>query len=321
MHISFLFVDVKGSTLLKVDSTQERIKETFDAYHDLVESRFRQNGGRTVSITGDGLLGQFMNSDDAVGAALEIQGAMEQFNREKNKLFFPFYLRIGISCGDIQEREVSGKMTDLIVDTAAKTQQVCEPGHICVTIDVYNELERYKEFFSYEGYMQVLKIELYTNRPLPQWKGFSLGDATGNYNKGFDFLENAEYEAAEKEFRKALEQAETSGDPARISACIHGLAYSLGRQRKNRDKVRLSLRQIALERKLKRKKELKTAYRNICYAYYWLARDLERSGEFTEAMKFYRKMRVMSSLMKDERLLKEANRNLKDLRHFLDLKG
>lgn len=321
MHVSFLFVDVKGSTLLKVDATPEKIKTTFDAYHDYVENFVRRNGGRVVSFAGDGILGQFLNADDAVSAALDIQGNSSEFNQSRNQLFFPFQMRIGITSGEIAESEITGKMTDLLIDAAARIQELCPPGQICLTFGAFSELKRFREYFSYRDYDELLKTDLYSNKTLPQWQAFSLGSATSSYNLGYDLLEQAKYSEAEIEFRRALDESEKSEDLARVSACIHGLAYALGRQRKNREKIDLCLRQIKIEKRLKREKELKTAYRNIYFGYYWLARDLERERNFDEALHFYQKMRVAAGILKDERLIKEASRNSEDLKDYLRKKS
>lgn len=273
-----------------------------------------------VSQTGDGVLAQFLGADDAAGCAFEIQGGIADFNREYNQLFFPFQLRCGISCGEISEEAVTGRHASLIIDSAVKAQENSPPGGICVTWEAHHDLKAYRDYFSYDRYSELLKTELYVNRPVPHWNAFTMGVAAASYNRGFDLLEAGDYPAAEVELRNALMDAEAAGDLIHISTCLHGLAYALGRQRKNHEKTGFCLRQIRIERKLGRAKELQTAYRNIFYAYFWLARDLEREQKFDDALKFYGKTARVSRKLDDDRLSKEAARNLNDLEHYLSLR-
>lgn len=320
MQVAFLSVDVKGSTLLKVDSEPERIKHTFDAYHEFTETLIEKNRGLIISSLGDGLLGQFLNVDDAVAAGVEIQAGIGDFNRDRNQLLFPFLLRVGVSYGAIAVERVTGRDAELIIDLAVKVQEHGEPGSVCITLDAFQNLERYRDYFSYRDYVESLKSEIYVNRPLSTWNAYSLGAATASYNQGFDLLEQDRFAEAEAAFRRALAEAEATRELPQVSACIHGLAYALGRQRKNREKIPFCLRQIRIEQKLGRARELQTALRNIYFAYFWLARDLEREARFKEALTCYTKARVLAEKLGDRRLSKESGRNLNDLRSYLKAK-
>lgn len=320
MHVAFLSVDVKGSTLIKIDSSQEKIRTTFEHYHDYVENLIKKNKGLVVSVAGDGIMGQFLSSDDAVGCAFDIQGGMVEFNRTMNLLFFPFILRIGISCGTMATVTVTSKNADLVIDIAAKVQAAGEPGSICITLDTYQDLARFQDYFGYHRFNELIKTEIYINRPVAHWTAWSLGSSAESYNRGFDLLEQASYAEAEEAFREAFTEAEQSGELIRQSACLHGLAYALGRQRKNHEKIRYCLMQIRVEKRLHRTRELETAYRNIYYGYYWTARDFEREGNFSEALRFYRKALVVGGCLRDDRIKKEATRNLDDLTHYLALR-
>lgn len=321
MEKAFLSIDVAGSTIIKHGTTAERISITFSNYHSYVSQIINKNEGTVVVISGDGVMAHFPTADNAVAAAFKIQSGMGKFNRAQNKLPFPLRLRIGISFGVIGKLKITGKDTHMLLDAAGTVQKDGVPGNVNISYDTFYNLKKYKKDFTYYKTSEVLKTTLYVNKPRPHWGPELVGKADAvHYTKGYDFLNQMRYSEAEKEFKRALKEAGKTKDLKWISSCLHGLCYSLGRQRKNKEKIPLTLRHIETERKIGDRKTLVISLRNLFYAYKWLSRDLEREQKFTEALCYLEKALSVANEIDDEYLIKDVSIDMNDLKSYLTSK-
>ena len=106
---------------------------------EVFEPRTRAHGGRIFKIAGDGALCEFASAVDAVRAALEVQRALAERNAglpEERRIA----LRIGIALGD-----VIAEGSDLYghgVNLAARIEGLAEPGGICVSTTVVEQLQQ-----------------------------------------------------------------------------------------------------------------------------------------------------------------------------------
>ncbi len=134
---AILVADVVGySRLLGEDETgtlaalRERRKE-------IVEPLVHENGGRIVKFMGDGVLVEFASAVNAVRCALDLQKKMAKAN-EKLPDLRQIVLRIGINLG-----EVVGEGSDIFgdgVNIAARLEGLAEPGGICISGKVHDEV-------------------------------------------------------------------------------------------------------------------------------------------------------------------------------------
>ena len=97
---------------------------------ELIDPKIAEHDGRIVKTTGDGLLLEFPSVVDAVRCAVDVQRGMAERNEgiaPEQRLDF----RIGINVGDIiiDDEDIFGDG----VNVAARLQTLAEPGGICVS--------------------------------------------------------------------------------------------------------------------------------------------------------------------------------------------
>jgi class 3 adenylate cyclase len=123
---------------------------------ELGDPKVKEHRGRIVKTTGDGLLIEFGSVVDAVRCAVEVQERMAERNAEvpeARRIEF----RIGINLGDIirDGRDIFGDG----VNVAARLEALAEPGGICVSRVVHEEVrDKLDVAFEDMGEQQVKNI-------------------------------------------------------------------------------------------------------------------------------------------------------------------
>jgi len=97
---------------------------------ELIDPVISKQRGRIIKTTGDGLLVEFQSGADAVQCAVEIQHRMMRRNADVAPARW-MQFRIGINLGDVifEENDLFGDG----VNVAARLQELAEPGGICVS--------------------------------------------------------------------------------------------------------------------------------------------------------------------------------------------
>jgi TolB-like protein/class 3 adenylate cyclase len=134
---AILAADVAGySRLMGADEegTHERLKTLL---HQVIEPKIDEHRGRIVKNTGDGMLVEFRSVVDAVRSAADIQRTMIDRNvyiPEDKRISF----RIGINLGDVivEPGDIFGDG----VNIAARLEALAEPGGICISGMVHNQV-------------------------------------------------------------------------------------------------------------------------------------------------------------------------------------
>jgi TolB-like protein/class 3 adenylate cyclase/Tfp pilus assembly protein PilF len=134
---AILAADVAGySRLMGADEegTLERLKAH---RRELIDPKIAEHHGRIVKTTGDGVLAEFVSVVDAVRCAAEVQRGMldrePEVSKEQRIKF-----RIGINLGDViaEGDDIFGDG----VNVAARLEALAEPGGVCVSGVVHDQI-------------------------------------------------------------------------------------------------------------------------------------------------------------------------------------
>lgn len=134
---AILAADVAGYSRLVSRDETGTINRLRAVRKTLVEPFIARHGGRIVKLIGDGALVEFTSAVGAVEAAVEIQGSMaehEAARAEDDRIRF----RIGINLGDIVVD--GGDILGDGVNVAARLEALAEPGGICVSGNVHEQV-------------------------------------------------------------------------------------------------------------------------------------------------------------------------------------
>lgn len=137
--------DVKEFSRLMAEDELATI-QVLNEYRGILAGCVEEYGGRVVDSPGDNLLAEFDSIVVAVQCAVKIQETLHSRNLllpEERRMHF----RIGINLGDvvIDRARLYGDG----VNVAARIEQMADPGGICVSGTVYDQIEN-KVPFSFE---------------------------------------------------------------------------------------------------------------------------------------------------------------------------
>ena len=105
---------------------------------DLIDPRVADHKGRIVKTTGDGILIEFPSVVEAVACAVAVQRAMQAHNADVSQ-DQRIEFRVGINTGDVivDGDDIHGDG----VNVAARLEGLAEPGGICVSGVVYDQVQ------------------------------------------------------------------------------------------------------------------------------------------------------------------------------------
>ena len=121
----------------QMSENEEVALKVLAAQRAIIDRLIVAHEGRIFGTAGDSVLAEFASSIEAVRCAVEIQEALQTRNEsapEAQRLEF----RIGINLGDVM---VDG--ADILgdgVNVAARLESIAEPGGICISSSVYDQI-------------------------------------------------------------------------------------------------------------------------------------------------------------------------------------
>jgi len=153
---AILSADVAGySRLMRLD--EDLTITTLTGHREMMVALINQRKGRVIDSPGDNLLAAFSSVTQAVDCAVEIQREMAERNAELPEAQKMDY-RIGINLGDVVEE--GERIYGDGVNIAARLEALAEPGGICISGFVYNQVKnRIKLEYEFLGEQSVKNIK------------------------------------------------------------------------------------------------------------------------------------------------------------------
>src|SRR6266851_4055044 len=133
---AILCADVFGYSRL-MGENEEATLSTLSSYRKLIDSLIEQHRGRFVNSAGDSVVAEFASVVDGVQCAVVIQGTLKAENatrQPERRMEF----RIGVNLGDVMEE--GGQIYGDGVNVAARLESLAEPGGICISGKVHEEI-------------------------------------------------------------------------------------------------------------------------------------------------------------------------------------
>jgi adenylate cyclase len=133
---AILCADVYGYSRLMGDN-EEATFRTLASHRKIIDGLIEQHHGRFVNSAGDSVLAEFASVVNAVQCGIEIQAALKAENAllpENRRMEF----RLGINLGDVivDGEQIYGDG----VNVAARLESLAEPGGICISHTVHDQV-------------------------------------------------------------------------------------------------------------------------------------------------------------------------------------
>lgn len=137
-----MFTDIVGYAAL-VQKDEAAAILMLEQHRKVVRPSFPKHHGKEVKTMGDSFLVEFPSALEAVRCAYDIQQSLHEMN-SKRANDQGILLRIGVHLGDVvhDENDVYGDA----VNIASRMEPLAEPGGICVTGQVYDQVKNKIEF-------------------------------------------------------------------------------------------------------------------------------------------------------------------------------
>ena len=139
---AIMFTDMVGYSALS-QRNEALALELLEEHRGVLRCLFPKYQGTEIKTTGDGFLVEFASALDAVRCAMEIQKALAERNQTQ-PAERTVRIRIGIHLGDIERKE-----NDVFgdgVNIAARIEPLAEPGGICVSNSIHDQIENKIEY-------------------------------------------------------------------------------------------------------------------------------------------------------------------------------
>lgn len=154
-----LAADVAGYSRLMHNDEEATHRKLTALLTDAVPPAIAEHGGRIVKNTGDGFLAEFPSAVEAVRAAMQFQDRIKELtfsDVQDRRIAF----RVGINIGDVivEAHDIFGDG----VNIAARLQSAAEPGGVCISGSVHDQIRN-----KISASFKFLGEQKYKNIPLP----------------------------------------------------------------------------------------------------------------------------------------------------------
>ena len=166
---TILMADVFGYSRM-MGENEERTVQILRGHREVFDELLKAHRGRVFNTAGDAILAEFPSAVEAVRCATEIQTALRTRNEhlpEGERMWF----RIGINLGDVIVQ--GGDLLGDGVNVAARIQTIAEPGGVCISGSVYDQIQN-------KLTLQIRQLGEKTFKNIAQpVRTFSIGDGSG----------------------------------------------------------------------------------------------------------------------------------------------
>jgi adenylate cyclase len=134
---AILCADVHGYSRLMGEDEEATVR-TLSAHRAIIDALIEQHHGRFVNSAGDSVLAEFASVVEAVNCAVDIQTALRTENAKlppERRMEF----RIGVNLGDVMVEgdQIYGDG----INVAARLESLAEPGGICISGTVHEQVQ------------------------------------------------------------------------------------------------------------------------------------------------------------------------------------
>lgn len=138
---AIMFSDICGFSRM-MGEDEQRARRILALHNEILSLHIADYSGHIIKSTGDGLLAEFHSAVSAVKCAIAIQKHMRQCNLKLGEQE-QFDVRIGVHLGDVvvSNNDIFGDG----VNVASRIEPLALPGGICISQDVYNQVQNQVE--------------------------------------------------------------------------------------------------------------------------------------------------------------------------------
>ena len=135
-HVTFLFTDVEGSTVLW-ETRPEGMRTALALHDEIITNAIAASGGRIFKHTGDGVLAAFALASDAATAAIRAQTDLAGADWAS---FDPLLVRMSIDSGEVESR--GGDYFGPPLNRNARLMDSAHGGQIVISSSTQQELQQ-----------------------------------------------------------------------------------------------------------------------------------------------------------------------------------
>lgn len=152
---AILSADVFGYSRLMSEDEQGTVAALHES-KEIMARHITAQGGRLVDAIGDAVMAEFPSARAAINAAVEIQRELFERNRDRPESR-RMQWRVGVNLGDVIEE--NGALYGDGINIAARLQTLANPGGVCISGTVFEQVEgKQRVPFTFAGEQVVKNI-------------------------------------------------------------------------------------------------------------------------------------------------------------------